>query len=181
MSIGLITMEDISAELSAFQDGGDLSFEIPSDKIADFIWFLQDLRIVIEPKELYELTKDYKININSFHSFRVLQTSWGIAIDISGSVKEIESIDHTIVVSASIGEDVKNEIIKGLKSVLSEAFFSTKKFAVEIKKIEYSLVDFQFDALYWASRDWLSQTLKVDFAKPKVSYNASSNKYLFSL
>jgi len=114
--------------------------------------------------------------------YRVLKTSWGIAIDLGGILEESNSGNNILIVSEStITADEKEQIISGLNSILTTALTTKKKYKVDINKIWFNYTDFQLDGLYWASRDWLTKALNINVKEPEISYDKSSNKYNFRL
>jgi hypothetical protein len=115
-----------------------------------------------------------------YTQYRVLKTSWGIAIDMEGVLEEISADKNTITISEKILiQNEKEQIETGLQSVFSEIANKDKKYTIEIQKVQFNYSDFQLDGLYWASRDWLSKALKTKISEPIVSYDKIFNKYLF--
>ncbi len=80
--------------------------------------------------------------LNQFTSkYRVLKTSWGIAIDIKGNITESQTGENYFIVSDNGLFPEENElVILGLQSLTS--YFKNKKYFVEIQEITLSLLDF---------------------------------------
>ena len=114
-----------------------------------------------------------------FSKYRVLKSSWGIAINITGSIEEIISAENEFqVVGKSLTAADKAQIIQGLKSLSDN--FPGKKYSICVQELNFNYCDFQIEALYWASRDWLSKALNIKVSDPEVFYNSKDRKYIFN-
>ena len=114
--------------------------------------------------------------------YRVLKTSWGIAIDIEATFEEIASDKNILTFSEqSLTPNEKEQIIMGLEDLLSVSDLGNKKYTIDIQKVLFNPCDFQVEGLYWASRDWLSKALNIKTMEPEISFDKTSNKYFFRL
>ncbi len=81
--------------------------------------------------------------------YRILKTSWGIAIDISGTLKESLAGKNVLTISEKgVTPEEKEQLIQGLESVLTQMTVDSKKYNIDIQKIWFNPCDFQTDALF---------------------------------
>ncbi len=114
--------------------------------------------------------------------YRVLKTSWGIAIDLTGILNENILDKNILTVSEkSLTPEEKEQIESGLNSVLIKIATSNKSYTIDIQKVWFNYTDFQIDGLYWASRDWLIKALNIKMEEPEITYDKTTNKYSFQL
>lgn len=113
--------------------------------------------------------------------YRVLKTSWGIAIDITGLLLDTTADKNVLAVSEKgLTSDQKNQITLGLESILNK-IPADKKYNIDIQKVWFNPCDFQTEGLFWASRDWISKALDIKTSEPEISYDKTQNKYFFRL
>ena len=114
--------------------------------------------------------------------YRVLKTSWGIAIDIEATLDEVNSDKNILTISEqSLTPNEKEQIIMGLESVLTQSDLKNKSYTIDIRKVWFNPCDFQLEGLYWASRDWLFKALNIMTTEPEISFDKALNKYFFQL
>ena len=114
--------------------------------------------------------------------YRILKTSWGIAIDISGTVKESAADKNVLTISdRGVTPEEKEQTLQGLESVLTQITVDSRKYNIDIQKIWFNPCDFQTDALFWAGRDWISKALHLKSSEPEILYDRTLNQYSFNL
>jgi hypothetical protein len=115
--------------------------------------------------------------LRHYTKYRVLKTSWGIAIDFTGNIKEVNSSKTIITISDnSLAIAHKEQIELGFKSLSVEIADTNKTFYIDIQKVDFNLCDFQIDGLYWACREWLSKALNIRVTEPEIIYDKVGNK-----
>jgi hypothetical protein len=113
--------------------------------------------------------------------YRVLKTSWGIAIDISGTLEETTTEESSMIISEThLSSVLREQLIMGLESILSDKETVRRKYTIDIQAVSFNFCDFQTDSLFWASRDWLAKALNIKVAEPEIIYDKVENKYFFN-
>ena len=128
------------------------------------------------------------------YKYRLLKTSWGIAIDIDIEVREnISSSEYEII---NINPNINLAVKKSLKLLAEEIQFLKKGLQdaipfifnnLNIEKnvcVENTIINFahyQEEGLYCAIQEALALYYKVDIPKINTSYDKENNKYVFDI
>ncbi len=128
------------------------------------------------------------------YKYRLLKTSWGIAIDIDIEVKEnISTVDYEIInINSTLNLAIKKSLKlldeeihfleKGLKDAIPYIFndLATEK-NVCIENTIINFAHYQEEGLYCAIQEALALYYKVDIPKISTSYDKENNKYVFDI
>jgi hypothetical protein len=130
----------------------------------------------------------------SRYEYRVLKSTWGIAIDIEATYKILKTepeigqkISSRISLNLQVNDYVlldeeKDWIIKGLKVVCEEIYSrinNSEYVLIIIHKIDYYPCDYQIDGLASAIIAWASQEFNFISPKIDIEFDKKANKYLF--
>ncbi|WP_075343642.1 hypothetical protein [Tenacibaculum agarivorans] len=125
------------------------------------------------------------------HKFRVLKTTWGIAIDIGATFVKKEkghsednypiSLDREIEIDFSALKNIpdfqKDFLIKGLKWVENHIDKST---VIKIHELSHNFTDYQNEGLFYAIAEWASLVFDFELPNYDVTFSKKDNKYLFN-
>lgn len=126
------------------------------------------------------------------YKYRVLKSSWGIAIDIdltaishedleTSEVEDIDSMVSFAILDYNFDRDLRPIIKEGIADILEFIYskISTKAICFLIHKIEYTPTDFQKEGLYYAIQDSIYAYFNESPLHHKIEFDKSANKYIF--
>lgn len=127
------------------------------------------------------------------HKYRVLKSSWGIAIDIDLDVVSLEEIEMSkveeinprvcfLILDSSFDNGLRPFIKDGITDI-SEFIYSkigTQAICLLINKIEYNPTDFQKEGLYYAVQDSIYAYFGETPLPHKIEFDKVANKYVFA-
>ena len=124
--------------------------------------------------------------MTTYH-FRVLLSSWGIAIDLDGvihgsNLPNALPVDHGIsfLNSTTLNPVAVNAgIIDGIKLMRGQIREKHPVTTVEVTKLEFNPLDFQFDGLQYAVAEWIAEELGGQKPDYVVNYDPLKRKYIF--
>lgn len=125
------------------------------------------------------------------YKYRILKSSWGIAIDIDLSIQEyiINNRNETTKISENIylydkkklTKQCKNIIIKALKdyALIIRTNVPFPEIMVSLEGLEIILTDYQDEGLYFAVQECISEKIGVEKPEYEVFFEKELNKYVF--
>jgi len=131
------------------------------------------------------------------YSYRIIKTSWGIAIDIAAEIIPIndyrnwDELNQCNKIINGLWYSIKNNILskedeeclqKGLMMISKSIFqrFFSNNILIVFHKIEYNPCDYQKEGLVMATIQWAINALNlVPVNDISVSFNKEVNKYEF--
>ncbi|MGB1250968.1 MAG: hypothetical protein ACPG8W_10170 [Candidatus Promineifilaceae bacterium] len=134
------------------------------------------------------------MNTTITHSYRLISSSWGIAIDLTGyyvkdskhsmeayaDATKAKKIDNDLYVKIlpELTEVEASMLAQGLRSI-SHQLKSIKPITIVISRLNYDPTDYQAEGLYLAIRGWVGQTFKLELPSIPASFNHEQNRYEF--
>ena len=131
----------------------------------------------------------------SEYKFRFIKSSWGIAIDITGTHITLKNTPNSKYrkISSKIWLDLQSQninlnerkwIYKGLELVADNIISKiniSDYVLITISKTDFNICDYQPDGLYCAVVCWASE--EFDFLCPKINieFDKKQNQYLIDL
>lgn len=132
------------------------------------------------------------MSANIYH-YRLIQSSWGIAIDITCVVNSHMNIDignlHLIEeglwLSVEISWIDSSEIrylVKGIQLVAKELLSKVEIRPIVIHVIELKIydTDYQVEGISCAIAGWLAREYGLNYVHPQVQYDKHKNRYIFN-
>ena len=132
---------------------------------------------------------------NYLHSYRLLKSSWGIAIDVDASYTSIDDYsdkEHCIKLNAGIwfinkctflSKEELQCLMDGVLFIEHNIINSSEhkeKTLIEINDVQYSPTDYQIDGIKVAIIEWASIVFNFKLPLICTSFDKKLNKYLFS-
>ncbi len=121
--------------------------------------------------------------------FVILKTSWGIVIFYEieeififnkSDIDILEILPQVFIKLNDINFDNQSlDYLKmGVKSI--KQYIKTLPICFSIKKIDYSICDYQPEGMYYMFRKWFFENHNMEVPIINVYYNKELNKYIFS-
>jgi hypothetical protein len=116
------------------------------------------------------------------HKFRVLKTSWGIAIDIDASFSfKDRKINEDIELDLSeldIPIFQQKYLFEGLKWI---QHFIKEPVIIVVHALKHNFTDYQDEALCFAFAEWASSAFNFKIPCYEVTYDREEYKYVFKI
>ncbi|RYZ40124.1 MAG: hypothetical protein EOP49_29770 [Sphingobacteriales bacterium] len=126
------------------------------------------------------------------YRFRVLQSSWGIAIDLSlrisypdrdtlNGVAAVADDIYLLVTDKHNKPSTLNWLHRGIADIAHQLQQHKEAgvLCIEVAAIHYSPADFQPEGLYHAVQDAVLSYFGLDLKEHKISFNKEQNRYCF--
>jgi hypothetical protein len=124
------------------------------------------------------------------HKFRVLKSSWGIAIDIDMDVvseadglsfSEVSDDILVLVKDKDLNPDLHYLIFNAIKNNMNliKSKKGSNRLYFIINKIVYNPTDFQDNALYYAVEDSIYNHFGEVSPQYEIEFDISNNSYIF--
>ncbi|HEX9059664.1 MAG TPA: hypothetical protein VF941_05765 [Clostridia bacterium] len=129
------------------------------------------------------------------HTYRVIKSSWGIVIDVSGELTSISTYDNKssckminsglwcIITDERLSETEKKYLYDGLemvgKAIASNSSYKNETLII-INSVTYSFCDYQEEGLTAAIIQWAANAFNFEAPKINVAFNKEHNKYEFN-
>ena len=115
--------------------------------------------------------------------FKLLKSSWGIWIQITGESTLIKNEANQFQINLEKSNFSEKEIayIKGGFKWVSERIekSTVQKRLIKIKKIDLVLTDYQEEGLFYGTAFWLSEHFQCEMPEFDFKFNKIENKYKF--
>ncbi|MEU4385347.1 hypothetical protein [Promicromonospora sp. NPDC023805] len=126
------------------------------------------------------------------HAYRLIKSSWGISIVITGTVSigdgsnRVADRGHSIGLSfgdaaPSLPESYRSELRRGLDAVADDivARVGNSPVLVNIENVLFNEVDFQVDGLAVAMCRWAEKAFELSPTRILETFDRAANRYCF--
>jgi hypothetical protein len=127
------------------------------------------------------------------YKFRVILSSWGIAIDIDADIERVAEAPVEAIMIADrfflrLGEEVRlpaadlEAFVAGLSRIapaVSDTLDEGAIAVVELHEVHIAHADFQTEGMEAAAIAWACDSLKIEMPRIKTSFDAGENAYMF--
>ncbi len=126
----------------------------------------------------------------STFKYRVLQSAWGIAIDVVAEFVFSRSNRHAVTICDGVGLIIDDRTLpdehypalqRGV-AMMAETIKDSDVLlpvGVRIAEVRYNLTDFQSCGIQWAVAGWIAGELGTTPPKVEVSFDSDANRYVF--
>ncbi len=135
--------------------------------------------------------------MESTYSYRIIKSSWGIAIDITADVLPLVGNERAAI---EVGQGLRLAVDPGLGLKLSqqehqmlaaglrlteegmtEIVQRDGPFVIQIDDISFNPTDYQEEGLAYALASWVAHHFNLSLALPPVHFSKQENRYIFNL
>ena len=132
----------------------------------------------------------------STYSYRLIKSSWGIAIDITAEAAPLsdysgaaaEEVEQglwlAVETSWQLSPDECRYLATGLRLVsqdMQSRIAQDGPIVVRVIDLRFNPTDYQKEGLAFALAGWMAQTFDFPFSPPHALFNREKNRYEFSL
>jgi hypothetical protein len=134
--------------------------------------------------------------VESTYSYRIIKSSWGIAIDITAEAVPLahysgtaaEEVEQGLWLAVETGwqlsPDERRYLATGLRLVsqgMQRRIVQNGPIVVRVIDLRFNPTDYQEEGLAYALAGWMAQTFDFPFSPPHALFNREKNRYEFSL
>jgi len=131
--------------------------------------------------------------VSSVYTYRVLKSSWGVAIDVDAEVREGAGRDALSVgpglwlrdatARQQLSPAVLQMLALGLRPLVTPIRRVTggREQVVEVRALQYNDCDFQFEALAPAMYGWAVAEFGLTAPQVEVAFGGRERRYVFTL
>ena len=131
--------------------------------------------------------------MSSTYVYRLLKSSWGIRIAITGRTEDVHSAPEDVTqrgrvsvqfsdAAAVLADDFRAEIVAGLSMIEDEIVGARNgaDVSVTVEDVKFNDADFQIEGLRVAMLRWAEQQFNLPEHPVEASFDRSLNRYFFS-
>ena len=122
------------------------------------------------------------------HKYRLLKSSWGIAIDIDFDIinyvepdaHKITDMTYLRIKEENLEEEIVKALILGIKDISTQLDNKDESKTIVINKVIYNYAHFQIEGIYCAIQEGICKHIGISPPKVDVIFDKTKNKYIFS-